>query len=153
MTSEAEYLGECLRYAKANSHDQNTQVGAVIVSGKRLVYAANRVVARIDGASKYAITEHAERAAIYKAAATGIPLAGATLYAPWFACTDCARGIVLAGIREVVGLVSLRQATPRRWLENIDLADSILSQAGVSVRWLNEKLGVTIRFDGRDFEC
>lgn len=151
--TETDYLREALRYAQANSHDHTTKVGAVIVAGKRLIYAANRIVARIDGATKYAVTEHAERGAIYKAAATGIPLAGATMYAPWFACTDCAKGIVLAGLREVVGLVSLRQATPRRWLENLELADEVLSRGGVSVRWLNEKLDVTIRFDGRDFLC
>lgn len=151
--TETDYLREALRYAQANSHDHTTKVGAVIVAGKRLIYAANRIVARIDGANKYAVTEHAERGAIYKAAATGIPLAGATMYAPWFACTDCAKGIVLAGLREVVGLVSLRQATPRRWLENLELADEILSRGGVNIRWLNEKLDVTVRFDGRDFPC
>jgi deoxycytidylate deaminase len=75
------------------------------------------------------------------------------MYAPWFACTDCARGIILAGIREVVGLVSLRQATPRRWLENLEMADEMLSRGGVNTRWLNETVGVTIRFDGRDFSC
>jgi dCMP deaminase len=150
---ETDYLREALRYAQANSHDHTTKVGAVIVAGKRTVYAANRIVARIGGVDKYAVTEHAERAAIYKAAATGIPLAGATMYAPWFACTDCARGIVLAGIREVVGLVSLRQATPRRWLANLELADEILGLGGVNIRWLNETVGVTIRFDGREFSC
>jgi dCMP deaminase len=151
--NETDYLREALRYARAVSSDTNTQVGAVLVAGKRLVYGVNRAACRIDGVSKYQITEHAERAAIYKAAATGIPLAGATMYAPWFACTDCARGIVLAGIREVVGLVSLRQATPQRWVENLELADEMLSRGGVNTRWLNETVGVTIRFDGREFPC
>jgi dCMP deaminase len=151
--NETEYLREALRYAQANSHDHTTKVGAVIVAGKRMVYAANRIVARIEGVDKYAVTEHAERAAIYKAAATGVATAGATMYAPWFACTDCARGIILAGIREVVGLVSLRQATPRRWLENLELADEMLSRGGVNTRWLNETVGVTIQFDGREVSC
>lgn len=150
---ETDYLREALRYAQANSHDHTTKVGAVIVAGKRTVYAANRVVARIDGASKYDITEHAERACIYKAAAVGVATAGSTLYAPWFACTDCARGIVLAGVHEVVGLLSLRQATPERWLKNLELADEILHAGGVNVRWINEKLGIAVRFDGKDFSC
>lgn len=153
MKTEADYLREALRYARAVSHDTNTQVGAVLVCGRKLVYAVNRTVCRLDGVSKYDITEHAERAAIYKAAATGVPTAGSTLYAPWFACTDCARGIILAGVREVVGLVSLRQATPERWVKNLELADEMLSRGGVGLRWLNEKLDVTIRFDGRDFQC
>jgi dCMP deaminase len=151
--NETDYLREALRYARAVSHDTNTQVGAVLVAGKRLVYGVNRAACRIDGASKYQITEHAERAAIYKAAAVGVATAGATMYAPWFACTDCARGIILSGIREVVGLVSLRQATPQRWVENLELADEMLSRGGVNTRWLNETVGVTIRFDGRDFSC
>jgi hypothetical protein len=49
--------------------------------------------------------------------------------------------------------VSLRQATPRRWVENLELADEMLSRGGVNTRWLNETVGVTIRFDGRDFSC
>jgi dCMP deaminase len=150
---ETDYLREALRYARDVSSDTNTQVGAVLVAGKRLVYGVNRAACRIDGASKYQITEHAERAAIYKAAAVGVATAGATMYAPWFACTDGARGIILAGIREVVGRVSLRQATPRRWLENQELADEMLSRGGVNTRWLNETVGVTIRFDGREFSC
>jgi dCMP deaminase len=150
--SDLDHIREALLYAKTNSHDETTQVGAVIVAGRRLVYGANRIAAPV-AAGKYAITEHAEREAIYKAAACGVPLAGATMYAPWFACTDCARGIILSGIREVVGLASLRQATPARWLENIRLADQMFLMAGVGVRWIADAAGVTIRFDERDFSC
>jgi dCMP deaminase len=102
---------------------------------------------------KYDFVEHAERAVIYKAAARGIPAAGGTLYCPWFACTDCARAIVMAGISEVVGLISLRNATPARWLLNVELAEKILAEACVSQRLLADTVGVTIRFDGRDFQC
>jgi len=150
--SDLDYLREALRYAKANSLDESTQVGAVIVVGKRMVYGANRIAAPVV-ADKHAVTEHAEREAIYKAAACGVPLAGSTMYAPWFACTDCARAIILSGIRQVVGLVSLRNATPKRWAVNISLADVMLQRSGVGVRWINESAGVTIRFDGRDFSC
>jgi dCMP deaminase len=47
--------------------------------------------------------EHAERDAIYKAAFVGMQTEGATLYVPWFACADCARAIIAAGITRVVG--------------------------------------------------
>lgn len=149
--TDIDYLREALRYAKANSHDR-TQVGAVLVAGKRSVYAANRRSVTVD-ASRQDIIEHAERAAIYKAAACGVPTAGAVLYAPWFACTDCARGIILAGIGQVAGLVSLREATPERWRHNLDTADRMLLAAGVGMRWVNETVGVTIIFDGRAMEC
>lgn len=149
--TDIDYLREAMRYAKANSHDR-TQVGAVLVAGKRTVYAANRRVVDI-AIDRRDIIEHAERTAIYKAAACGVPTAGAVLYAPWFACTDCARGIILAGVRQVVGLVSLREATPERWRHNLDTADRMLLAAGVGLRWLNDAVGVTIIFDGRAMEC
>jgi dCMP deaminase len=83
----------------------------------------------------------------------GVATAGATLYCPWFACTDCARAIIQAGITEVVGLISLRNATPARWLLNVEMAEKMLEEAGVSQRLLAGSVGVTIRFDGRDFQC
>jgi dCMP deaminase len=158
--SELDYLREACRYAAENSGDDRTQNAAVIVVGRRTVYAANAFPpgVRQDGVRtgppfKYQFVEHAERAAIYKAAASGVATAGATMYCPWFACTDCARAIILAGIKEVVGLASVYNATPPRWSENIFLASTMLSEAGVAQRWMAGVVGVTIKFDGRDFLC
>ena len=158
--TELDYLREACRYAVQHSGDGNTQNGAILVTARRTIYAANvfptgiaRYDSRLMPPHKYDYIEHAERAVIYKAAATGVPTAGATLYCPWFACTDCARGIVLAGIKEVVGLISLRCATPARWVHSVELASQMLTEAGVSQRLMAGSLGVTIRFDGRDFSC
>jgi len=152
--TELDLLREALRHAAANSHDQRTQVGAVLATRSRLVYAANVIPPGIrHHADKYAITEHAERAAIYKAAACGIPTAGAKLYAPWFACHDCARAIILAGIAEVIGLASLANATPERWRREVAEATQMLQDAGVGTRWLADRAGVTILYDGGLLEC
>jgi dCMP deaminase len=158
--SEIDYLRAACRYATQNSHDPETQNGAVLVTRRQTIYAANCVppgVARhehrLARPLKYDFIEHAERAVIYKAAATGIPAAGATLYCPWFACPDCARAIVMAGVSEVVGLIALRNATPARWLLRVELAEKMLAEACVSQRLLADTVGVTIRFDGRDFSC
>ena len=158
--TELDYLREACRYAVQHSHDQDTQNGAVLVTSRQMIYAANCVPAgvnrsehRLSRPFKYDFIEHAERAAIHKAAATGAATAGATLYCPWFACTDCARAIVSAGIREVVGLIALRNATPARWLLKVEMAEKMLEEAGVSQRLLADTVGVTIRFDGRDFQC
>jgi dCMP deaminase len=150
--SDSEILREALRHARGNSHDPWTQVGAILVCGKKIIYAANRRVSKSQADKRIAI-EHAERAAIYKAAAAGTPTAGSVLYAPWFACTDCARGIILAGVRTVVGLAVLREATPQRWVENLDSADRMLQEAGVSLRWVGGRVGATILFDGEEFQC
>jgi dCMP deaminase len=93
--TEIDYLREACRYATQHSHDPETQNGAVLVTSRQTIYAANcippgvaRPEHRLSRPFKYDFIEHAERAAIYKAAATGAATAGATLYCPWFACTD-----------------------------------------------------------------
>jgi len=158
--TDIEYLREACRYAAQHSHDPETQNGAVLVTGRQTIYAANcvppgvtRSEHRLSRPFKYDFVEHAERAAIYKAAAAGAATAGAKLFCPWFACTDCARAIVLAGIKEVVGLISLRNATPARWLLKVEMAEKMLVEAGVSQRLLAHPVGVIIRFDGGDFLC
>lgn len=158
--NDLDHLREACRYAVEHSHDPDTQNGAVLVTRRVAIYAANcvppgvsRSSHRLERPFKYDFVEHAERAVIYKAAATGNPTAGATLFCPWFACTDCARAIVSAGIKEVVGLIALRNATPARWMLNVELAEKMLKEAGVGQRLLADKIGVTIRFDGREFSC
>ena len=158
--TDIEYLREACRYAVQHSHDPETQNGAVLVTSRQVIYAANCVPTgvarpehRLARPFKYDFVEHAERAAIYKAAAAGAATAGAKLFCPWFACTDCARAIVAAGIREVVGLIALRNATPARWLLKVEMAEKMLAEACVSQRLLAYTVGVTIRFDGRDFSC
>jgi dCMP deaminase len=157
--TDLDYLREACRYAVQHSHDGHTNNGAVLVTSRRVVFSANvappgvSLAGRQDAPLKYAYIEHAERAVIYKAAAAGAATAGATLYCPWFACTDCARAIIMAGIKDVVGLMAHRQATPSRWSENVMLAERMLTEAGVGMRWLAGPVGLTMRFDGRDFSC
>jgi dCMP deaminase len=147
--------------AAAGSHDLHTQNGAILVP-RGQSYACVGVNRTPDGVwaaadrlarpAKYDYIEHAERSAIYRAAKIGTPTAGSTLYCLWFACADCARAIISAGVREVVGHVATREATPDRWVPRIALGESMLREAGVSMRWLAEPLGATIRFDGKELE-
>ena len=158
MTHELDCLRQACRYARKHSHDPRTHVGAMLVSSWGVpVMAANqlppgvfRSLSRLEPPRKYRYMEHAERSAIYAAASAGICTHGATLYAPWFSCADCARGIICAGIKEVVGLVSLRAATPERWERDIAMAETMMQEAGVATRWLAGTVGEVIRFDDRD---
>jgi dCMP deaminase len=150
--TDHDILREALAYAAITSPHCRTKVGAVIKTGKRLVYAAN-VPPPGTPREAYDRYEHAERAAIYKAAAAGVPTAGATLYAPWFACPECARAIILAGIAEVVGLVALDRATPERWRAAVADGLAVLHAGGVGTRWVADRVGATILFDGRPLEC
>lgn len=154
---EIDYLRQACLHAAKHSHDPRTHVGAVLVSGSTRVVAANTLPpgvaatnARLSPPHKYRYMEHAERRAIYTAAAAGISTRGSKLYAPWFSCADCARGIICAGISEVVGLSSLRAATPERWEADIVEAEKMLQEAGVATRWLSGTVGATIRFDDKE---
>lgn len=88
---------------------------------------------------KYEVIEHAERNAIYWAAARGRSTENATMFAAWAACSDCARGIIQAGVRR---LVRHQQATDhsnaiaapgKDWSNSISTADMMLREAGVEI--------------------
>ncbi len=142
----------------ARSHDPSTQNAAIIVTLDNLVAVGiNKVPGgvypsptRLVRPEKYEYVEHAERAAIYNACRHGMTTKGATMYCPWFACVDCARGIILSGIRQVVGHVRPREATPERWLGSIQKAEAMLDEAGVGMRWIADPVGATILFNGEE---
>ena len=153
---ELDLLRQACEYASRNSDDPRTKVGAVLVTPHARVFGANtfpqgvyRDPERLKPATKYRFVEHAERAAIFKAASQGVSTAGARLFCPWFACTDCARAVIAAGISEVVGLAVLRNETPERWEADIRLAERMLSEAGVSTRLIADKINARVRFDDR----
>jgi dCMP deaminase len=102
---------------------------------------------RLDRAVKLTYIEHAERGVIYAAAQSGVKTHYATMYCPWFACVDCARAIICAGIIRVVGLQKLRDITPERWQQTIALSDGLLREAGVQIELLPDELGVDMLFD------
>ncbi len=157
MSSDLHYLRVAAGAAKASSDDPRTQNGAILVARRGTVVAANAYPVRrwacgekLEAPAKYRYIEHAERGAIYEACRCGLRTEGTTLYVVWFACPDCARAIICAGIRNVVGSLHARQATPPRWLEAVDAGEQMLRDAGVNMRWLADRLDVTITFDGRD---
>lgn len=159
--TDLDYLRVAFQTGVVNSDDPHTQNGAVLVPRHDgAVQAANRVPrelartpARLERPAKYQFMEHAERRVIYTAARSGVETLDATLYCVWFACPDCARAIIQAGIREVVGHVLPRSRTPARWIDQVVAGEAMLREAGVGMRWLAGRVGVTITFDGEMLEC
>jgi dCMP deaminase len=168
-TASLEELEFCLeqaaKVAADESADPRTKNGAVVAQShagvgrcRRYILGANRYFtdrwsARVtDRGTKLTYIEHAEREAIYRAAREGLSLAGATMYALWAACPECARAIVGAGITRLVTLKKTRELTPERWLEPLRVADQMLADAGVAVEFYAESLGVRIMFDGEEVE-
>jgi len=156
--TDIDWLRAAAQQAAVGSQDMHTQNGAILVprAAAYVCVGVNKLPpgvsanGRLERPAKYEYIEHAERMAIYQAARVGTPTLGATLYCPWFACMDCARAIISAGIVEVVGHVKPRGATPERWMASILKAEAMLREANVGMRWLAATLGVTIRFDGQE---
>jgi dCMP deaminase len=156
--NDEDFLRLAFKTAAVWSDDRSTQNGAVLVplNGRRIAVANHfpaGVEPRLARPAKYQFIEHAERAAIYAAARAGTATAWATLYCCWFACPDCARAIVEAGIREVVGHATPWAQTPVRWASEVATGEQILREGGVAVRRLAAPLGVKILFDGEVLEC
>jgi dCMP deaminase len=142
--------------AEHSSTDPRTQNGAVLLCmNGRQVKGANHfprgvrnTPQRWEKPLKYQVVEHAERNAIYRAAMLGIATDNATLVVPWFACADCARGIIQSGIKMVIGHDAPFHNRPD-WQSNIDIADQMLKEAGVDFIRIKHKFsGIQIRFDG-----
>jgi dCMP deaminase len=139
MRSELEYIWLAYRYASTHSDDPSTHNGAVLVPvDGSLIYGTNHLPCgvkktpdRLERPKKYAYMEHAERDVILQAARRGIKTEGATLYVPWYACADCARAIIEAGIKRVVGHKQMFDKTPERWKASIADGDVMLDEAGV----------------------
>ena len=154
MTSDARYLVAACRVAARDSDDPRTQNGAVLrAKTGYVVAAANTMPAgslrpdRLQPPLKYSFMEHAERNVIYLAARQGVVTDKATLYCPWFACCECARAIIQAGVVRVVGHTKPRLLTPERWQETILRADDMLRDAGIEIALIDDVLGVQYRFN------
>jgi len=91
--------------------------------------------------TKYEVTAHAERAAIFNAVNRHIDVRGATMIANWIACPDCARAIVLCGIADVVCHKQCMDRTPERWRHLVDRGLEILEKSGVNVIQWDGKIG------------
>ena len=155
-----ELMRSAYQLASKESTDTSTKNGALLidpVDGEVVAGGVNSFAA--PGMSsdlrnyvrprKYQVTEHAERAVIYRAAWHGTRTEGLIMVCPWACCSDCARGIVLAGIKLVVAHKQAFAMTPDRWREEIDVGLEILEGGGVTYYLLDSKIGdVKNLFDG-----
>ncbi len=151
--TDLDYLRRAYINARDMSDDPSTQNGAVLApkqDPENLVYGANTlargikilrgVLATWPKVKKYRWICHAERMVIHLAAFRGVPTEGATLYCPWFACTDCARAIINAGITRVVGHEEMRNKLHPTWMGEITEANVMLDRAGVRREYLDADL-------------
>lgn len=142
-TWDLHWLEEAIFVAR-KSKDRSRQVGAVVVNEhhNRLTGGWNGFPRGVDDniehrharPLKYKYTEHAERNSIYNAAAEGVKLRGGHMYLALFPCSDCARGIIQAGIKTVTTF--MYDPEDPTYGEDWLIAEEMMLESGVHVRIL-----------------
>jgi dCMP deaminase len=144
------------------SKDKRTKIGAVLVRDNiALVHGYNglprkcndNAPERQERPEKYFWFEHAERNAVYACARFGIRSEGAIMFTQGVPCADCARGIIQAGIREVVVHKQWqdieKQIRREKWDESGKRSSQMFAEADVNVRVFDGKLGFPTAMDGQ----
>lgn len=139
-----QYFINIAHQVKLKSKDERTQIGAVIVGLSNQIVSTgynsfprginDNVPERQERPEKYFWFEHAERNALYNASLNGISTKDCSIYLTCgIPCTDCCRGIINAGIREVY-CVEGGGASGKRWEEHAKRSLMMFREAGVNLR-------------------
>lgn len=141
------FIGMCF-YLAVKSKDRSTRLGAVIVGPNNEVLSTgyngfprgvpDSVEEYHTRPTKYFVTEHAERNAIYNAARHGIKLDSSRLYVPFnpnaSVCCDCARAIIQSGIVEIIGTDKDFTAKGKKMYDDPQISQEIMDAAGIKRR-------------------
>jgi dCMP deaminase len=146
----------------SKSKDRSTQIGAVLVSDGGVISegyngicrkVTDTVIERNISPEKYHWFEHGERNAIYNAARKGIKTIGSIMFTNYTPCTDCARGIIQAGVQEVVFHKQWGEVwdtvKKEKWSGHDDRTTIMFNEAGIPIRIFDMILGVTTRISGK----
>ena len=124
------------------SKDPSTRVGCIIVSPDRFVLSegyngfphgiADTYERLHDRALKYPRVVHAETNAIVNAGRNGAKIDGGILFVTAPPCTNCAKMIVQAGIREIlyIDLDKSKKGVPG-WRDELNISFDMFNEAGI----------------------
>lgn len=133
------------------SKDPSTKTGAVVVGPDKEIRATgyngfvrgviDGVPERLERPTKYDFFEHAERNAVFNACLTGTCLKGCTIFCTLTPCTDCARAIIQAGIKEVVTYEYKTDVNDPKntWRDKLRYSAEMFKEAGVNYIELPKK--------------
>ena len=146
------------------SPDESTKVGCVITSKDNTIISTGynglprgmeipEGDPRLKRPLKYNYFEHAERNAIYNACRNGLSCLNTILFVPWIPCADCARGIVQAGICQVIydGFGQTIMEATGRWDPKVSM--DILNSCKVDViPWEGNINVLKATFSGKEYD-
>lgn len=137
-----------------DSDDPRTHVGAVVYeygSKEAICSEPNQLsrgftLADLEIHDKYAIMLHAEQAALYEYLKRYWQVRSIGLAVTAACCTECAKAIVAAGVKEVITSRKAIEAMPT-WKEEIEKGHQILKQAGIDL-FMIESVGAEVLISG-----
>lgn len=141
-----EYFHNIARQVRLKSKDKYTQIGAVIVDQHNAIVSTgynsfprginDNDPSRQERPEKYYWFEHAERNALYNAARIGVSTENCTMYLTCgIPCTDCARGIINAGISKIVCQKDVSGVNGSQWDVHIQRSLIMFNEANVTVEY------------------
>jgi dCMP deaminase len=142
--------------AASKSKDPSTQIGAILVKNGIVVSSGYNGFPRkvldlperyADKPTKYAMVVHGESNAILGAARNGITTDGTVMYTQGTPCSDCAKNVIQAGVKEIV--VHKQWGAMTNWVTSQALGTKMLQEAGVVVRELDLILGIECLVSGK----
>ena len=147
-----EYFRTLVHTVKLKSKDENTQIGAIIVGKDKEIVSTgynsfprgldDNIRERQQRPEKYFWFEHAERNAIYNAARIGVSTKGCTMYLSCgIPCSDCARGIINAGITRIFCERGGSTSNAPKWDESAERSWEMFDEAGVNVQFYDDEFG------------
>lgn len=142
------------------SKDPSSHIGAVITTMDNQLVSTGyngfprgveyTDLTRQERPEKYFFYEHAERNAIYHAARHGVSTMGCKMYTSGCPCADCGRGIIQAGIIEVIGDKAFDTQDNELWTEHAKRTIKMFREAGVTYRqWIGELIIPTRLYKGK----
>lgn len=153
--------------AAMKSEDKSSKIGAVLVGNSNEIISIgyNGFPRKVNESEserherplKYSFYEHGERNSLYNAARIGVSTLGARCYTNGTPCVDCARGLIQAGLKEVI-VDSRWEENPfagnnrQKWLESAIYSKEMFKESGVILRIYRGELITEIKglFSGQE---
>lgn len=136
--------------AAMKSKDERAHYGCVVVGPYNEVRSIgynsfprkinDNISERQKKPEKYHWFEHAERNAIYNSSLIGVSLINCKLYISGIPCTDCARGIIQAGVKEVIVDREFNDWSSEKWVRHSQKTEQMFKEAGVKMRFFEGKI-------------
>jgi len=146
--------------AAEKSKDPSTKIGAVLVRDNHIISTGfngfpigvldkeNRYA---DREMKYGFVVHAEDNSVLSAARFGISTLGTILYTQWTPCCECSKSAIQGGIKSIVVHKQWGEMNYSKWTESCKISKIMLKEAGIPIRVLDAKLGMTAYRNGKQF--